>query len=173
MKANFGKIAIVGALALALSGGAAFAQQDSGGPGPMHHRMMHGGAFMGGAGPFGMMLHRLNLTDDQKAQVKQIMQAEKPNMKPLMQQEFQLHMQMAQLITSGSFDQAKVTALAIQGAQTHIQVEVEHAKIASQIYQILDSTQKATVADMLAKHQQRMQQHLQNQGQEPSAPPAQ
>ena len=172
MKANFGKIAIVGALALALSGGAAFAQQGSG-PGPMHHRMMHGGAFMGGAGPFGMMLHRLNLTDDQKAQVKQIMQAEKPNMKPLMQQEFQLHMQMAQLITSGSFDQAKVTALATQAAQTHIQVEVEHAKIASQIYQILDSTQKATVADMLAKHQQRMQQHLQNQEQEPSSPPAQ
>ena len=155
------------ALALALVAGVAFAQQP-GHPGPMH-REMHG-AFMGGP-EFGMFLHQLNLTDDQKAQVKQIFQTEKATIKPLMQQEMQSHLQLMQLVTSGNFDQAKATAIATQEAQTHIQMEVEHAKIGSQIYQLLDSTQKAQVTDMLAKHQQHMQQHL--QGQEPPAAPEQ
>jgi len=81
---------------------------------------------------------------------------------------------MMQLITSGNFDQAKATAIATQEAQTHIQLEVEHAKIHAQIYQLLDSTQKAKVADMMAKHQERMQQHMQKQGEgETPTPPAQ
>jgi len=72
-------------------------------------------------------------------------------------------------VTSGNFDQAKAAAIAAQESQTHVQLEVEHAKIASQIYQLLSSDQKAKVADMIAKHQQHMQQHLQNQ----QAPPDQ
>ncbi len=75
-------------------------------------------------------------------------------------------MERSQLITSGSFDQAKATAIASQEAQTHIQMQVEHAKIASQIYQLLSSDQKAKVSDMMAKRQQKMQQHMQK------APPA-
>lgn len=134
-------------------------------------RGMHG-PMMGDPG-FGMMLHQLNLTDDQKAQVKKIFEAEKPNLKPLVQQQFQSHQQMMQLITSGNFDQAKATALATQEAQSHIQMQVEHAKIASQIYQLLDSTQKTKVADIMAKHQERMQKHLQGQNDGQAAPPEQ
>jgi Spy/CpxP family protein refolding chaperone len=85
-----------------------------------------------------------------------------------MQQQFQSHQQMMQLITSGNFNQATATAIATQETQTHIQMEVEHAKIGSQIYQLLDSTQKAKVADMMAKHQERMQKHM--QGEEQGAP---
>jgi periplasmic protein CpxP/Spy len=169
VKTNITKIAVSGALVVLLVAGVAFAQ--GGGPERMHHRMMrHPG--MGGPA-FGMMLHRLNLTDAQKAQVKQIFETERPNIKPLMQQQFQSHQQMMQLITGGNFDQAKATAIATQEAQTRIQMEVEHAKIASQIYQLLDSTQKAKVADMMARHQQMMQNHFQHQGQGPSAPPEQ
>jgi len=149
----------IGALALALIAGVAFAHGAEDGK-PMH-RGMHGG--MMGMGMGMGFLHQLNLTEDQHAQVKQILQVERPNMKPLMKQEFQSRQQMMQLITSGPFDQAKVTALASQEAQVHMQLEVEHAKIASQIYGLLDSTQKAKVADIMAKHQQRMQQHEQNQ----------
>ena len=155
MKSKIAKITALGALALALVAGIALAQGPDGGK-PMH-RGMHGG--MMGMG----FLHGLNLTDEQHAQVRQIFQAEKPNLKPLMQQEAQSHQQMMQLITSGPFDQAKVTALAQQEAQVHVQLQVEHAKMASQVYALLDSTQKAKVADMMAKHQQRMQQHMQNQ----------
>jgi protein CpxP len=148
-------------LTLGLSAGMVWAQA---GPGHMHHGM---GAFMGDPG-LGFALHQLNLTDDQKTQVKQIFESEKPNLKPLMQQEFQAHQQMTQLVTSGSFDPAKASTIAAQEAQTHVQLEVEHAKIASQIYQLLSSDQKAKVADMIARHQQRMEQHFQNQENAPT-----
>jgi periplasmic protein CpxP/Spy len=169
VNSKLGKAALLVVLGLALIAGVAFAQQGGGG-GHMR-RGMHG-PMMGDPG-FGMMLHQLNLTDDQKAQVKKIFEAEKPNLKPLVQQQFQSHQQMMQLITSGTFDQAKATALATQEAQTHIQMQVEHAKIASQIYQLLDSTQKAKVADIMAKHQERMQKHQQGQNDGQPAPPEQ
>ena len=61
----------------------------------------------------------------------------------------------------------RAAAIAAQESQTHVQLEVEHAKIASQVYQLLSSDQKAKVADILAKHQQRMQEHMRNQGEPP------
>ena len=156
---------IMAAAGLALAAGIAVAQNQSGEDAPMHgsmHRGMHG--HMMGGSEFQMFLHKLNLSDDQKAQVKQIFQTERPTLKPLMQQEAQAHLQMMQLVSSGNFDQAKATAIASQEAQTHIQVEVEHAKIHSQIYQLLNSEQKAKVAEMISKHQQMMQEHLQKEG---------
>ena len=142
------------AAVLTLGAGIALAQAA----GPMHHH--HGD--MGG---FEQMLRQLNLTDDQKAQVKQIFQAEKPTMKPLKQQEHAAHQQMIQLVTGGSFETAKAAAIAQQESQTHMQLEVEHAKMASQIYQLLSSDQKAKVAELIAQHEQRMQQHMQKQEQ--------
>jgi len=157
------KVAVM-TFALALAAGGAVAQEASQEAGAMGHGMHHGmhAGFMGDHG-MGLPLHQLNLTDDQKAQIKQIFQAEKPTMKPLMQQQFQSHQQLIQLVTSGNFDQAKATAIAAQGSQTRIQLEVEHARIASQIYQLLSSDQKAKVGEILAQHQQRMQEHLQKQ----------
>lgn len=169
MKSKVAKIVAFGAVALALVAGIAFAEVNGGG---MHHGMHRG--FMDGGPDMGMamMLHHLNLTDEQHAQVKQIMQNERPNFKPLMQQEGQFHQQMMQLITSGNFDQAKANALVSQEAQVHMQMQLEHLKIASQIYGVLDSNQKSQVTDMMAKHQQMMQQRLQHApGQD--APPAQ
>jgi protein CpxP len=171
VKSRFTKTALYTVLGLALIAGIAFAEQE-GGPG-MHHGMRGMHRFGGDPG-MAMVLHQLNLTEDQKAQIKKIFEAEKPTMQPLHQQEFQAHQQMMQLITSGNFDQAKATAIATQEAQTHIQMEVERAKIHAQIYQLLDSTQKAKVADMIAKHQERMQQRMQKQdSDETPAPPAQ
>ena len=171
MKSRITLIASIGVVTLALIAGVAFAQ--GGDDAESMHRgmgMMHHG-FMGG-GDLGLPLHQLNLTDDQKTQVHQIMKSEHANMKPLMQQEFQSHQQLIQLITSGNFDQAKAAAIATQESQTHLQLEVEHAKIASQIYQLLDSTQKAKVSDIIAKHQQMMQEHMQKHNDE-QAPPDQ
>ena len=164
VKSKVAKILAFGALALALVAGLAFAEVNGGG---MHHGMHR--RFMGGGPDMGMamMLHHLNLTDDQHAQVKQIMQNERPNFKPLMQQDGQLHVQMMQLIASNGFDQTKASALASQEAQVHMQMQLEHMKVASQIYALLDSNQKSQVSDMISKHQQRMQEHMQKQ-----APPA-
>lgn len=169
MKSKLVLIVSVSALAVALFAGAAIAADQGTEGGPMHHGMMMHHGFDHG---FGLPLHQLNLTDDQKTQIHQIMKTEHATMKPLMQQEFQAHQQMMQLVTSGNFDQAKASAIATQASQTRVQLEVEHAKIASQVYNLLSSDQKAQVADMMAKHQQRMQEHMQKNSEEAPAAPS-
>jgi Spy/CpxP family protein refolding chaperone len=170
VKSRTSKFIAFAALAVAMAAGLALAEANGGGPG-MRHGMRQG--FMGGPDMgLGMMLHKLNLTDAQHEQVKQIMQSERPNFKPLMQQEGQLHQQMLQLVTSGgNLDQAKASAIASQEAQVHMQMQLEHMKIASQIYGLLDQNQKSQVSDMIAKHQQRMQEHMQKM--ENQTPPVQ
>jgi periplasmic protein CpxP/Spy len=164
-KTVIGKLALFATLAVALVISTSYAVAEDG---PAHHHGMGmRGGFMGGPG-MGFPMHGLNLTDDQRAQMKQIFQNERPNIKPLMQQEFQAHQQMMTLITSGTFDEAKATALVAQESQIHQQMQIEHLKMASQMYQLLSADQKSKVAEMMAKHQQMMQQHTQNR----PAPPA-
>src|SRR5947209_15210990 len=85
---------------------------------------MHGHEFAGGEHMMGFFAKKLNLTDDQKAQMKAIMQKEHPTMKPLFQQEHQLDTQLRQYV-EGNFDQAKVQALAQQKAQVQAQLTVQ------------------------------------------------
>jgi len=118
-----------------------------------------GGGFLGHE--FGFFADYLDLTDAQRTQVKQTLQAEKPALKPLLQQEEQYHQQMLQLIQSGSFDEGKAQTIATQESQTHIQLEVQKARIHSELYQLLTADQKTKLAQFLAKHEQRMQQHMQ------------
>jgi len=141
----------IAVLAVALTAGAALAQ------GP--HR---GGEMFG---PMGMMTDVLDLTDAQQAQIKQIYDNAKPAMEPLWQQERDSHKAMMQLITSGSFDQAKAQSIASQEAQIHQQMELQHAQLAAQAYQVLTPEQKAKFNDVLAKREQRMQKHMQEHSQ--------
>ena len=154
-----GKISIV-ALAIVLTTGIAIAQPH-GGP--------HGGGDFFGGPMLGYLTDVLDLTDAQQAQIKQIIATRKPAMEPLFTQEHDSHQQMMQLIQSGSFDQAKAQTIANQEAQVHAQLEVLHAQMASQAFQLLTADQKAKLAQVMANHQQRMQQHMQeHQAQTPN-----
>jgi len=112
----------------------------------------------------GNIAKNANLSDAQQTQIKQIMAKEKPALEPLFQQEMQSHEQMMQLIQSGSFDEAKATAIANQGAQIHAQLEVQHARVASEAYQVLTAEQKTKLAQFITKREQRFEQHMQEQG---------
>jgi protein CpxP len=119
---------------------------------------MHG---HGGPGrDFGHMLgfftHALDLTSDQQAQVKAIWEKEKPTLQPLMQQMHQNHANMRALEASGPFDEAKTRALATQQAQTMIELQVQHARIKSEMMQILTADQKTKLAEIEAKHESHM-----------------
>jgi protein CpxP len=140
-----------GLIALTLAATAAVSQNAAVGP-------HGGGGFLGHE--FGFFADYLDLTDAQRAQMKQTLAAEKPTLKPLLQQEEQSQQQMLQLIQSGSFDEAKAQSIATQESQTHIQLEVQKARIHSELYQLLTADQKAKLGQFLAKHQQRMQQRL-------------
>lgn len=151
---------IGGALVLALTvAGVALAQG-------MHHRMGHGFNF-------DRMLNyyadALDLSSAQQDQIKGIWAKEKANIEPLMQQMHQFHSDMEKLTDSGTFDEAKVRALATQQSQNMVELAVQHARIKSEMLQVLTPEQRTKFAQLHAKHERRMQEHMQHM----QAPPAQ
>jgi len=153
------KTTIVAALAIALLTGTAIAQGPHRPGDEMFGHML------------GMMTDILDLTDAQQAQIKQIYQNAKPAMEPLWQQEHQSHQALMALITSGNFDQAKAQAIANQEAQIHAQLEVQHAQSAAQAFQVLTPEQKTKFNQLMAKRQQRIEQHMQEPSEGPSQQP--
>jgi Spy/CpxP family protein refolding chaperone len=72
----------------------------------------------------------------------------------------QNHQAMKALEASGPFDEAKTRALATQNAQTMIELQVAHARMKSEIMQILTADQKAKLAQIEAQKDARMQEHM-------------
>jgi len=132
--------------------------EDTPPPPPMHGH----GMGMGMEGHMHFLAAKLNLTDDQKTQMKAIMQKEKPTMQPLHQQERQIDQQLRQYV-EGNFDQAKVAALAAQKAQIQAAITVEQTRMHSELYQLLTSDQKAHLKQIEADHEARMQQRMNKQ----------
>ncbi len=123
-------------------------------PSPMHgHEFGMGGPMMG------FFARELNLTDDQKAQMKSIMEKEHPAIKPLMQQQRQIDLQLRQYV-EGAFDQTKVQALAAQKSQIQAQLTVQETRIHNELYQVLTTDQQSQLKQLEAKHEARMQQHM-------------
>jgi protein CpxP len=131
---------------------------------PPHHGREFGMGPMGGP-MMGFFAKQLNLTDDQKAQMKAIMQKERPTVQPLRQEQHKFDLQLLQYVQNG-FDQAKVQTIAGQKSQIDSQLIVQETRIANEMYQVLTPDQQAQVKQMVANHEARMQQRM-NQ-----APPA-
>jgi Spy/CpxP family protein refolding chaperone len=138
----------------------AFSQTGSGKP------THHGGKL---GFKLGMMTDYLDLTDTEQGQIKQLLASEKPTLIPLKQQLAQTRQKILQEVSSGTFDQAKITALASQQSQTKTQLEVEKAKIMSEIFNILTLDQKAKAVSFLQKRQTRLEKHLQKAHQKSSS----
>ncbi len=118
-------------------------------------------AHMHGDGMFGepmMGFHHLNLTDQQRAQMKDIMAKEKPTLSPLMQQVRQTQHQLRQLEMSQTFDEGKVRELASQQAQTMIELTVQRARVHSELFQLLTPEQKTKMNEMMQRQQERFSQ---------------
>lgn len=153
MKSKTAKI-LIGALAIALLGAIAVSQTLK--RVQMHHHGMFDEHMLG------FMTDYLGLSADQQAQVKQIMAKEKPAMQPLFSQMEQGHQAMRQLIESGNFDEGKAREIASQQSQNLIEMEVQKARMFSEIYQVLTPDQRTKAHDFLDRHEQRMKQHLQD-----------
>lgn len=107
----------------------------------------------------GFFSKALNLTDEQKTQMKAIMQKEHPTLKPLMQQEHQIDAQLRQYV-EGTYDEAKVRALAGQKSQIEVELTVAHTRVHNEMYQVLTTEQRAQLKEMEAKHEARMQSRM-------------
>jgi Spy/CpxP family protein refolding chaperone len=102
----------------------------------------------------------LNLSDAQQAQMKTILQKERPTIKPLKQQLHQTEQQLRQY-ELGAFDEAKVRALATQQAQTMVELTVQKTRIHNELFQVLTADQQAKMKEFEARHEARMQKHMQ------------
>ncbi len=135
------------------------------GPPPAH------GAMRGGH-ELRFLSRYLDLTDAQKAQVKQLLDGERSSASPLMQQEHQSHLQMTQLVQSGNFDDTKAQAIAVSLSQTDSQLMVQHAKVEAEIFQLLTPEQKTKMTQLTSEREQRVAEHMQRHetGDQPQTP---
>lgn len=155
---------LLAAIAVLLGTAIARSQDADAAPAPPPNRPAYG---MRG-GEMGFFARALNLTDDQKAQMKAIRQKEMPTIKPLLEQSHQIELQMHQY-AEGSYDETKVRSLATQKSQVEAEIDVQRTRIHSEMYQLLTAGQKTQLKQLEAEHQARMQQRMQDA---PLAPPA-
>lgn len=147
------KKAIIAVLALAVvAAGVIFAvgQKTEGGKKGWgkrggHHRGM------------GMAFRGLDLTDEQKAKVKELHSASRESLKPVMESLKANHEKMQALTANGAFDEAQVTALANEQASLSAKLIVEKQRVKSQMFSILTDEQKAKFAEMKAKRPDRVE----------------
>ena len=158
---------LIAAMAVLLGSAIAKSQTaDTAPPPPLHG---HGREFGREGHRMGFFAKALNLTDEQKAQMKTIMQKEHPTMKPLFQQEHQIDRELRAYV-EGPYDEAKVRTLATQKAQIDVERTVAETRVHNQLYQLLTADQQAKLKQMEANHEARMQEHM---NQAPPAPPEQ
>lgn len=149
MKLNWKKFSVAAAVAGALlstTAAVVFSQnppQRPDGPpgprGPFGHGP-HGPRGPGGFGP----LAGLNLTEAQKEQIKQIHEGFAEQTKALRDQMRTLHESQKDPM---SFDEAAVRSAAEARAKVQVEMEVAHAKMMSQVANVLTAEQRAQMAE--------------------------
>ena len=167
MKLNWKKFsaatAIAGALLL-MTAAIVFSQnpppRPDGPPGPPRGPFGHGPHGPRGPGGFGP-LAGLNLTDAQKEQIKQIHESFAEQTKALRDQMRTLHK--SQSDPMSNFDEAAVRSAAEARAKVQVEMEVAHAKMMSQVANVLTAEQRAQMAE---QHN-----HRRNGPPRPPAPP--
>ena len=119
------------------------------GPGPMGQPGFRGGPQGPGGprqgfGPFGPFGRELNLTDDQRAQIQKIQESFRESDKALFDQMRALHEKQGD-VTPGTFDEAAFRSAAEARSKIQIELEVSHAKMMSQVFNVLTAEQKAQI----------------------------
>ena len=134
---------------LVVAGGPGF-----GGPGEYHMGRFGRRGAHGILGRMARVLHQLDLSDQQRTQVRAILDSARP--------EFQNHMQAMrnrreQLrgAQPGQLDEAAVRAIAQQQGQEMAEMIVLGEKVRSQVYSVLTPEQKQKLADIRQRMQQR------------------
>ena len=111
----------------------------------------------GGSGEF--FADYLNLSDAQTAQMKGILAKENPALKPLFQQLQQTRQELKQY-EQGTYDDAKVRALAAQQSAAMVELTVQQTRIHSELFQVLTPDQQATMKTVQARRAARMSRHM-------------
>lgn len=167
------KIGLVAALAAVLLVAAVtgFAQEGpraGGGPdGPRRERGFGPEGRRGPGGPIGF-LRGLELTEAQRAQVKQLVDSFEASTRELREKMRALRGGEGDAL-NGTFDEAAVRAQAQARSQVQVELEVAHARLASQVYNVLTAEQKAKLAERRQQFEQRRREREAERGATPDS----
>jgi Spy/CpxP family protein refolding chaperone len=150
---------LVAALAVLLGSAIARSQTADAAPLPARHGFGMDGHMMG------FFAKYLNVTDEQKAQMKAVLQKERPTLQPLVEQVHQMEQELKPY-EQGTYDAAKVQAAVAQQSQTLVQLKVEETRIHNELFQLLTPDQQSKLKEFEAKRAARIEQRIAN------APPA-
>lgn len=113
----------------------------------------------------GFLYSKLGLSDDQKAQIKSIHEAAKPQMQSLFQQ---MQANSAKLKTLSPADpnyMATVQEVSQANAPLQAQLHVQRLGVEHEIFnKVLNSSQQTQLQQLKLQMQERMQQHMQSRG---------
>ena len=136
-----------------------FAQQSEGGKGKFKRGFSHRSGFE-------RLAKKLNLTDAQKEQAKQIMKSSKEKVKELKESMKSIHQKLDAATADGQFDEAQVQALATQQANIMAQMIVEKERTKSQFFAILTPEQQAQANQLKEQMKERFKGKFQERGME-------
>ncbi len=113
---------------------------------------------MQGRGPGGgeaMLFTLLDLTTDQKDQIKKLHDAERAAAKPIHDQLKTAHDQIQTATKDGVFNEVAIRSLLVQTQQPELELEVLHIKTHTAIFNLLTPAQKAKALELQEKMEHR------------------
>jgi protein CpxP len=188
---------MVAAIGLTAAGAAAVvhgqaAQGDADAPKVRHGRPGPGGpggplGFFGGrGGPGGpgfggpmALLRGLDLTDEQRTKVREVMEANREALKAVGDRLAAAHRAQDEAVTASPFDEQAIRAKAADVAEVMADAAVLRAKVHSEVFALLTPEQQAKAAELKAQRQARVDGLRERVGerrsrrQAPAAPPQQ
>ena len=118
-----------------------------GGRGPMAMMMMHG-------------LRQLNLTDDQKTQIKQIRESNKEGTQAIAKRMIAAREALGDVATADTVVEADIRAKAADVAAVEVDAALLRAKVHAQVFALLTPEQKAKAKELRAEGKGRQKQML-------------
>jgi protein CpxP len=155
---KFARRFTLAAAGLLVAGAAVVSAQQGPPMGPPDGRPGWGQRAMRG-GPLarlGVAMRQLDLTEEQRVQVKAIMESHRAEMKALGERRWELRKAVEAAISADTVDPAAIRNAHTELAQAMADGAVLRATIRHEVMQILTPEQKAKAAELKAQHEQRM-----------------
>jgi Spy/CpxP family protein refolding chaperone len=103
---------------------------------------------------------KLQLSDEQRTQIKQILEDSKTRIQPLMESMKNTHNQLKNLGKDGVFNEEQVTALATQQGNTSRLLVIEKERTKAQIFAVLTAAQREQLLQMREQFENRFRQRM-------------
>ncbi len=149
-------VAILAVTVLATGAIFVFAQKSEGKGG---HSLTRGWGHGRGHG-ITKLLRQLDLNEEQKAKVKEIIGTNRASLEPTMQAMKENHAKIRTLGTDGTFDQALVEALAAEQGDLVAKTIVQKESVKAQIFAILTAEQKVKAAELRTKFEGKFEERM-------------